>query len=177
MCKMSAFQKETLEPPSLLKSQDLNYCHQTVNSDSAAIRSPISRQQQNPSIPNPEADRTHNALILQTSFSFPALDHAFDPLDSATQSIRSASISNISEDSLQERQGGLEPKRDSHVLYDINHNLKSSLTNLLHSQAIRGSDQMRAWVQTRLMEVERERKRQRRKRMSVTIDLLSPASV
>lgn len=61
------------------------------------------------------------------------------------------------------------------MLYSTNHNLKSSLTDLLNCKAVRENDQMRAWVQTRLMEAERELKRQRRKKLSVPVVLFSPS--
>lgn len=58
-------------------------------------------------------------------------------------------------------------RQDSHVLYDMNHNLKSSLTELLNSRAVREDDNMRTWAQTRLMEAERELRRQRRRKAAV----------
>ncbi|KAK5684309.1 hypothetical protein LTS10_004176 [Elasticomyces elasticus] len=55
---------------------------------------------------------------------------------------------------------------DEHKLYDVNHNIKSTLTELLNCDALRHDPKMRLWVQTRLLDAERELKRQRRRRMS-----------
>lgn len=62
-----------------------------------------------------------------------------------------------------------DPKENSNVSYNMNHNLKSSLTELLNSKAVREDHKMRAWAQTRLMEAERELRRQRRRRPALTI--------
>lgn len=62
---------------------------------------------------------------------------------------------------------------DSNVFYNMNHNLKSSLTELLNSKAVREDHKMRSWAQTRLMEAERELRRQRRSKpfLAVHIDV------
>lgn len=61
--------------------------------------------------------------------------------------------------------------QSSHVSYDVNHNLKSSLTELLNSQAVREDEKIRVWAQTRLLEAERELRRQRRRRAVPTIQV------
>ncbi|KAK5115530.1 hypothetical protein LTR62_001189 [Meristemomyces frigidus] len=59
--------------------------------------------------------------------------------------------------------------------YGINHDLKTILTDLLNSEAIRQDDKMRLYVQTRLMEAERQLKRQRKRRVSAPTIVLSPS--
>ncbi|KYG42020.1 hypothetical protein M433DRAFT_7494 [Acidomyces richmondensis BFW] len=55
---------------------------------------------------------------------------------------------------------------DEDRLYDVNHEIKSTLTDLLNCDAIRHNSRMRMWVQARLMEAERELKRQKKRRLS-----------
>lgn len=52
------------------------------------------------------------------------------------------------------------------TLDDRIYDLKSTLTELLNSEAVRKDEQMRSWCQTRLMEAELELKRQRRGRVT-----------
>ncbi|KAF1985803.1 hypothetical protein K402DRAFT_421732 [Aulographum hederae CBS 113979] len=56
-------------------------------------------------------------------------------------------------------------------LYEINKQIKATLTELLNSTSVRHDDKVRAWVQGRLMEAEMELKRQRRRKSSVDKDL------
>lgn len=58
---------------------------------------------------------------------------------------------------LQDDKDGLEHSND----------LKSRLTELLNSEAVRSNSKMRAWVQMRLMDAELELKRQRRRKRSL----------
>ncbi|TKA37268.1 hypothetical protein B0A54_11253 [Friedmanniomyces endolithicus] len=63
---------------------------------------------------------------------------------------------------------------DESKLYDVNHNIKSTLTELLNCEAVRHDHTMRLWVQTRLLDAEQELKRQRRRRNSLpSITLIS----
>ncbi|KAK0859594.1 hypothetical protein LTS02_009117 [Friedmanniomyces endolithicus] len=64
---------------------------------------------------------------------------------------------------------------DESKLYDVNHNIKSALTELLNCEAVRHDHTMRLWVQTRLLDAEQELKRQRRRRVSLPTITLSPA--
>ncbi|KAK1814909.1 hypothetical protein LTR12_010685 [Friedmanniomyces endolithicus] len=64
---------------------------------------------------------------------------------------------------------------DESKLYDVNHNIKSTLTELLNCEAVRHDHAMRLWVQTRLLDAEQELKRQRRRRVSMPTTTLSPA--
>ncbi|KAK1093968.1 hypothetical protein LTR48_001231 [Friedmanniomyces endolithicus] len=64
---------------------------------------------------------------------------------------------------------------DESKLYDVNHNIKSTLTELLNCEAVRHDHTMRLWVQTRLLDAEQELKRQRRRRNSLPSITLSPA--
>ncbi|TKA80493.1 hypothetical protein B0A55_02303 [Friedmanniomyces simplex] len=63
---------------------------------------------------------------------------------------------------------------DECKLYDVNRNIKSTLTELLNCDAVRHDHKMRLWVQTRLLDAEHELKRQRKKRVSIPTITLSP---
>lgn len=64
---------------------------------------------------------------------------------------------------------------DEEALFDVNHDIKSTLTELLNCEAVRNDKRMRLWVQTRLMDAELELKRQRKRRVSTPTIVLSPA--
>lgn len=53
-------------------------------------------------------------------------------------------------------------------LYNINHEIKTTLTDLLNCEAVRNDTKMRLWIQSRLMDAERELKRQRRSRQRIS---------
>ncbi|TID22347.1 Acyl-CoA synthetase short-chain family member 3 [Venturia nashicola] len=53
-------------------------------------------------------------------------------------------------------------------LYEINQQIKSTLTELLNCDGVRHDKIFRAWVQTRLMEAEHQLKKQRRRRSSIS---------
>lgn len=53
-------------------------------------------------------------------------------------------------------------------LYNINHEIKTTLTDLLNCDAVRNDTKMRLWIQSRLMDAERELKRQRRSRQRMS---------
>ncbi|KAK3074072.1 hypothetical protein LTR53_003784 [Teratosphaeriaceae sp. CCFEE 6253] len=63
---------------------------------------------------------------------------------------------------------------DERKLYDVNHDIKSTLTELLNCEAVRHDGKMRLWVQTRLFDAESELKRQRRRRVSAPGSTLDP---
>lgn len=50
----------------------------------------------------------------------------------------------------------------------INHEIKTTLTDLLNCEAVRNDGKMRLWIQSRLMDAERELKRQRRTRQRIS---------
>ncbi|KAF8856519.1 hypothetical protein BDZ45DRAFT_594249 [Acephala macrosclerotiorum] len=54
-----------------------------------------------------------------------------------------------------------EIEEDEMKLKDVNLQIKSTLTELLNCESVRGSRQWRTWVQTRLMDAERELKVER----------------
>ena len=58
---------------------------------------------------------------------------------------------------------------------DVNHDIKSTLTDLLNCESIRNDNKMRFWVQTRLMDAELELKRQRRRRISTPNIFVTPS--
>ena len=64
---------------------------------------------------------------------------------------------------------------DERKLYDINYDIKSTLTELLNCEAVRHDGKMRLWVQTRLHDAEKELKRQRKRRVSSPSVTFSPA--
>jgi len=47
-------------------------------------------------------------------------------------------------------------EEDEHKLQDVNLQIKSTLTELLNCESVRGDGRYRMWVQTRLMDAERE---------------------
>ncbi|KAF2770442.1 hypothetical protein EJ03DRAFT_326567 [Teratosphaeria nubilosa] len=56
--------------------------------------------------------------------------------------------------------------QDEAQLFDINYDIKSTLTDLLNCEAVRNDPKMRIWVQSRLMDAELELKRQRKRTLS-----------
>jgi len=58
-------------------------------------------------------------------------------------------------------------QEESHKLYEINQQIKATLTELLNTDSVKQDDKFRVWVQGRLMDAELEMRRQRRRRSSV----------
>jgi len=58
-------------------------------------------------------------------------------------------------------------QHESHKLYEINQQIKATLTELLNTDSVKQDDKFRVWVQGRLMDAELEMRRQRRRRSSV----------
>jgi len=54
-----------------------------------------------------------------------------------------------------------EIEQDEAKLKNVNQQIKSTLTELLNCESVRGDRRYRMWVQTRLMDAERELKRDR----------------
>ena len=54
-----------------------------------------------------------------------------------------------------------EIEEDETKLKDVNQQIKSTLTELLNCESVRGDRRYRMWVQTRLMDAERELKQDR----------------
>jgi len=57
---------------------------------------------------------------------------------------------------------------DEASLYQINQQIKSTLTELLNCESVKHDKLFRAWVQTKLMDCEHQIKRQRKRRSSVS---------
>jgi predicted component of type VI protein secretion system len=55
---------------------------------------------------------------------------------------------------------------DSQKLFEINQQMKATLTELLNTDSVRADDKYRAWIQERLMDAEHQIRRQRRRRSS-----------
>jgi hypothetical protein len=53
-------------------------------------------------------------------------------------------------------------------LYEINQQIKTTLTELLNCESVKHDKMFRAWVQTKLMDAEHQLKRQRKRRSSVS---------
>jgi len=66
---------------------------------------------------------------------------------------------------------------DEANLYEINHQIKALLTELLNCDAVKHDKMYRAWVQARLMDAEHELKTQRRRRSSVAQDTIRKISM
>ena len=56
---------------------------------------------------------------------------------------------------------------DEQKLYDINKQIKHTLTDLLNCDSTRNDSKFRAWVQSRLMDAEVELRQHRKRRVSV----------
>jgi len=56
---------------------------------------------------------------------------------------------------------------DAHRLYEINQQIKATLTELLNTDSVRNNEKYRLWIQGRLMDAEKQMRRQRRRRSSV----------
>ncbi|GAB7365053.1 hypothetical protein MBLNU230_g5834t1 [Neophaeotheca triangularis] len=97
------------------------------------------------------------------------------PLPSYFRSIsyqhRSSPITPIPEDAVADVQSPVE-EVDSP---EANHEIKSSLTDLLNSESVKRDAKTRLAVQTRLMEAEMELKRQRRRKAGSRSRVSSPA--
>jgi len=59
-----------------------------------------------------------------------------------------------------------EDREDDARLYQVNKQIKSTLTDLLNNESVKHDDKFRFWVQRQLMEAEMEMKRQKRRRSS-----------
>jgi len=53
---------------------------------------------------------------------------------------------------------------ESQKLYEINQQIKATLTELLNTDSVKADDKFRVWLQGRLMDAEVEMRRQRRRR-------------
>jgi len=60
-----------------------------------------------------------------------------------------------------------DPASTEDSLYELNQQIKSTLTELLNCESVKHDKAYRQWVQGRLMDAEHELKRQRRRRSSV----------
>lgn len=58
-------------------------------------------------------------------------------------------------------------------LYEINHQIKATLTELLNTEDVRHDDKFRAWIQQRLLDAELELRRQRRRRSSIDREMVA----
>jgi hypothetical protein len=56
---------------------------------------------------------------------------------------------------------------DGRALYEINQQMKATLTELLNTDSVKNDDKFRLWIQGRLMDTEVEMRRQRRRHSSV----------
>jgi hypothetical protein len=57
---------------------------------------------------------------------------------------------------------------DEASLYEINQQIKTTLTELLNCASVKHDKTVRAWVQTKLMDAEHQLKRQRKRRSSAS---------
>jgi hypothetical protein len=66
---------------------------------------------------------------------------------------------------------------DEATLYEINHQIKALLTDLLNCESVKSDKMYRTWVQARLMDAEHELKRQRRRRSSAAQETMRTMSL
>lgn len=93
---------------------------------------------------------------------------------SPSRNHRRSSLSSIRSSGYRGSQTQLEPVLDESLieemaageqkLFDVNEGLKRALTELLNCETVRKDQEMRTWVQTRLMDTERELRSGRRRR-------------
>ncbi|KAF2445722.1 hypothetical protein P171DRAFT_358409, partial [Karstenula rhodostoma CBS 690.94] len=55
---------------------------------------------------------------------------------------------------------------DAHKLFQVNKDIKATLTELLNTESVRSDGKYRQWIQERLMDAEHQIRRQRRRRSS-----------
>ncbi|KAK5124386.1 hypothetical protein LTR85_001603 [Meristemomyces frigidus] len=126
-----------------------------------------------------EASSTASSPTLngQSFSSIPPPAYALPKPSPRKPSSRSPSMSPILEDPSMASPSYFsnEVSQDETKLYDINADIKSTLTDLLNCEAIRKDHKMRLWVATRLMDAEQELKRQRKRRRSTPTIVLSPS--
>ncbi|EON65468.1 hypothetical protein W97_04706 [Coniosporium apollinis CBS 100218] len=58
-------------------------------------------------------------------------------------------------------------KAEEDRLYEVNHQIKTTLTELLNSPTVKADNKFRAWIQNRLMDAEVELRKQKRRRSSI----------
>ncbi|KIW05653.1 uncharacterized protein PV09_03519 [Verruconis gallopava] len=68
-------------------------------------------------------------------------------------------------------------QEDEANLYEINHQIKCLLTDLLNCDSVKSDKVYRTWVQARLMDAEHELKRQRRRRSSAAQETMRTISI
>ncbi|KAI0106586.1 hypothetical protein K449DRAFT_400877 [Hypoxylon sp. EC38] len=93
---------------------------------------------------------------------------------SPSRSHRRSSLSSMRNSGHRSSQTQLEPVLDESLveeiaageqkLFDVNEGIKRALTELLNCETVRKDQEMRTWVQTRLMDTERELRSGRRRR-------------
>ncbi|KAI1453571.1 hypothetical protein F4805DRAFT_364170 [Annulohypoxylon moriforme] len=96
------------------------------------------------------------------------------PSPSPSRSHRRSSLSSMRHSGYRCSQTQLEPVLDESLieemaageqkLFDVNEGIKRALTELLNCETVRKDQEMRTWVQTRLMDTERELRSGRRRR-------------
>ncbi|OTA77304.1 hypothetical protein M434DRAFT_58459, partial [Hypoxylon sp. CO27-5] len=92
---------------------------------------------------------------------------------SPSRSHRRSSLSSMRNSGHRSSQTQLEPVLDESLveeiaageqkLFDVNEGIKRALTELLNCETVRKDQEMRTWVQTRLMDTERELRSGRRR--------------
>ena len=65
---------------------------------------------------------------------------------------------------------------DEEHLFDINQQIKATLTELINCEEVKHDKKFRAWIQAKLMEAEHELKRQRKRRSSVDVETMRAIS-
>lgn len=98
--------------------------------------------------------------ITPTTFALPK------PARNRKTSSRSPSITPIPEEAVAEPllEIASPVSYEDDRLYDVNYEIKTTLTDLLNCDAVRNDGKMRLWIQTKLMDAELELKRQRKRR-------------
>ena len=72
----------------------------------------------------------------------------------------------MAEDADQELPNDTGVSSEEQRLFEINHELKSTLTDLLNCETVRKDNDMRLWVQRKLMDAQLAQREQRRRRLT-----------
>ena len=154
----------------------LSISSSSSSSQSTSLKSVASTTASSPDMSASEASSTASSPTLNGTNSFSQISPPAFALPKPVKrrtSDRSRSMSPIPEDEPTYTSPTIELSPDEQKLYDVNHDIKSTLTELLNCDAVKNDSKMRLWVQTRLMDAEQALKRQRKRRVSTPSIVLS----
>lgn len=141
-------------PPSLLSDSMPSYfaSPEMSSSDSSASPSPTLEGQH------------YFSQISPPAFALPRPQQVPSAMPRKSSSKSASKVAPIPEDESLEEFELRSPttSEEESKLYDVNAEIKSTLMELLNTEAVRHDGKMRQWIQSKLMEAEMELKKQRR---------------